>query len=70
LVLTALYLLPPFVVGMVGLGRYAGESFPAFVAAGDVLERWGRAWTAAIVATSVILQAACAYWVIHLEYVP
>jgi hypothetical protein len=40
LVFAALYLLPSLQLGMVGLGRYANECFPPFVAAGQFLERW------------------------------
>ena len=37
LVFSFLYLVPSFALGIVGLGRYANECFPAFVAAGQVL---------------------------------
>lgn len=37
LAFVAVYLLPPLAVGVVGLGRYANECFPVFVAAGMVL---------------------------------
>ena len=40
LVFTVLYLVPSFVLGIVGLGRYANECFPAFVAAGQILAQW------------------------------
>jgi hypothetical protein len=40
LVWTGLLLLVPMYSGIVGLGRYANECFPPFVAAGQVLERW------------------------------
>ena len=40
LVFGLLYLVPPFQLGMVGLGRYANECFPPFVALGQLLERW------------------------------
>jgi hypothetical protein len=54
LVFTALYLLPSFVLGIVGLGRYANECFPAFVAAGQILGGWKpRVATAALVASAV-----------------
>jgi hypothetical protein len=70
LVLTALYLVPAFVVGMVGLGRYAGEIFPPFVAGGEILRRWPRAAIGAVFVACVALQALCVYWVIYLEYIP
>jgi hypothetical protein len=37
---TALVLVPSLLLGTVGLGRYANECFPPFVAAGALLERW------------------------------
>jgi len=40
LVFTVLYLVPSFVLGIVGLGRYANECFPAFVAGGQILAQW------------------------------
>jgi hypothetical protein len=52
LVLTALSLLPSLVTGMVGLGRYANECFPPFVAAGQVLERLSTRLTYALLALS------------------
>jgi len=70
LLLTALYLLPAFFVGMVGLGRYAGELFPPFVAGGEILRRWPRKAVIAALAACVVVQAICAYWVIYLEYIP
>jgi len=70
LVLTGLFLALPFVTGMVGLGRYAGETFPPFVAAGEILRRWPRALVLAFFAGSVILMGVCTYWVIYLDYLP
>lgn len=40
LALTGLLILPAFVTGMVGLGRYSVECFPPFIAAGQLMERW------------------------------
>lgn len=40
---TAVLLVPPLFTGTVGLGRYANDCFPPFVAAGQLLERW-PAW--------------------------
>jgi hypothetical protein len=40
LVLTALYIVPSFVLGMIGLGRYTNECFPCFVAMGQLLATW------------------------------
>jgi hypothetical protein len=70
LLLTALYLVPAFFVGMVGLGRYAGELFPPFVAGGELLRRWPRVAVGAVLVACVALQALCAYWVIHQDYLP
>jgi hypothetical protein len=42
LVWSALVLVVPLYSGIVGLGRYANECFPPFVAAGQVLERWSH----------------------------
>ena len=69
-IFTVLYLLPSLVLGMVGLGRYANECFPPFVAAGVLLERSRRAVQAGVVAAAVVAQAACVWWVIHDNYVP
>ena len=44
--LAALYLVPSFVLGIVGMGRYANECFPVFAAAGLLLSglpQWLRA---------------------------
>ena len=70
LVLTGLYLVPAFFVGMVGLGRYAGEIFPPFVAGGEILRRWPRAAIGAVFVACVALQALCVYWAIYEEYIP
>ncbi len=67
---TLLYLVPSFVLGMVGLGRYANECFPPFVAVGAFLERQTRAVLVVAFAAAVVGQAACAYWVIHSSFVP
>jgi len=69
-VFTVLYLLPSLGLGMVGLGRYANESFPPFVAAGEVLHRVRRSVRAVVFASAVGGQAICAWWVIHQHYVP
>ena len=54
--LTALLILPAFVTGMVGLGRYSAECFPPFIAAGQVLEEWPvRRRVAVFVAGAIVL---------------
>jgi hypothetical protein len=71
LVLTALYLVPSFFfTGMVGLGRYANELFPPFVAGGEILRRWPRVAVGAVFVACVALQALCVYWVIYQDYLP
>ncbi len=67
---TLLYLLPSLGLGMVGLGRYANECFPPFVAAGELLHRARRWVRIAAFAAAVVGQAVCAWWVIHLHYLP
>ena len=41
-VLTVLYLVPSLALGIIGLGRYAGECFPPFAAGGELLARSRR----------------------------
>ena len=67
---TLLYLVPSFGLGIVGLGRYANECFPPFVAAGALLERRARALRVLAFTAAIVGQAVCAYWVIHSSYVP
>lgn len=56
IVFTILYLVPSFALGIVGLGRYANECFPAFVAAGQILGGWKpRVQYAALAASAVAL---------------
>jgi hypothetical protein len=70
LVFTALYLLPSVQLGMVGLGRYANECFPPFVAAGQVLERWTRPARIAAYAASTGGLVLFAFVVGRYELVP
>ena len=67
---TVLYLLPSLGLGMVGLGRYANECFPPFVAAGVLLDRARRWVLVAAFSAAVAGQAVCAWWVIHSHYLP
>jgi Gpi18-like mannosyltransferase len=67
---TVLYLLPSLGLGMVGLGRYANECFPPFVAAGELLHRARRPLRVVAFVLAVVGQAICAWWVIHQHYVP
>ena len=68
--LTVLYLVPSLFVGMVGLGRYATECFPPFVAAGDLLALRARRIQVTFFALSLVAQAVCVYWVIHSKWLP
>jgi hypothetical protein len=67
---TVLYLLPSLGLGMVGIGRYANECFPPFVAAGDLLHRVRCHLRIAAFGSAVVGQAVCAWWVIHHQYIP
>jgi MYXO-CTERM domain-containing protein len=69
-VFTVLYLLPSLGLGMVGLGRYANECFPPFVAAGQLLHRVGRGLRVVAFGSALVGQAVCAWWVIHQDYIP
>src|ERR671910_384328 len=69
-VFTVLYLLPSLGLGMVGLGRYANECFPPFVAAGELLDRARRWVRFSAFGAAVVGQAVCAWWVIHQHYIP
>jgi hypothetical protein len=69
-VYTVLYLVPSLGLGLVGLGRYANETFPPFVAAGELLHRARRSLRVLAFTAAVAGQALCAWWVIHQHYVP
>jgi hypothetical protein len=65
-----LYLVPSLVLGMVGLGRYANECFPPFLAVGDILDRVTRRTLALAFTACVGGQALCAWWVIYSNNLP
>jgi len=67
---TVLYLSPSLGLGLVGLGRYANECFPPFVAAGMLLDRARRWVLVTAFSAAVAGQAVCAWWVIHSHYLP
>ncbi len=69
-VFTLLYLVPSLGLGMVGLGRYANECFPPFVAAGELLHRARASMRALAFTLAVVAQAVCVWWVIHDNYIP
>jgi Gpi18-like mannosyltransferase len=67
---TALYLVPSLGLGMAGLGRYANETFPPFVAAGDLLHRAASWVRVGAFSLAIVGQAVCAWWVLHDLYTP
>ena len=67
---TALLLVPPLLVGTVGLGRYANECFPPFVAGGQILERWPRWARRGAFALSVIGLCFAGVMVIRYDRIP
>jgi hypothetical protein len=62
--LTLLYVLPSLALGIVGMGRYANESFPPFVAAGNILDRATRGARVAVFAALIAGQIAFAWWIL------
>jgi hypothetical protein len=58
---TVLYLVPSFALGVIGMGRYATETFPPVVASGVLLERHPRRITIVTLGILAITQALCAY---------
>lgn len=70
LVFVGLYLVPSLQLGMVGVGRYANECFPPFVAAGQVLERVRTRWLVLAYSVSALGLVAFAYVSGHYELVP
>ena len=70
IVYTFLYLAPSLALGMVGLGRYASDTFPPFVAAGDLLERRRSSTIAAVFAALVVDPGRVGYWFIAKRQVP
>ncbi|HKA03312.1 MAG TPA: hypothetical protein VKD67_03255, partial [Acidimicrobiales bacterium] len=59
-VFAALYLLPSFGFGLVGLGRYTGECFPVLMAAALFLTRAPRLIPRAVLAASAVVMAGLA----------
>jgi hypothetical protein len=70
LLYTGLYLFPSLITGMVGLGRYANECFPPFVAAGELLERVSVRLQRAALALSTVGLVVFAYVIGHYQVVP
>jgi hypothetical protein len=69
-ILTVLYLVPSLALGIIGLGRYAGECFPPFAAGGELLARSRRPVRIVTLAVVVSAQVLFAYWVIARRHVP
>jgi hypothetical protein len=61
---TVLYLVPSLALGVVGMGRYATETFPPVIAAGLLLERHRRRTIVVTLGALAIAQAICAYFYI------
>jgi hypothetical protein len=58
---TVLYLVPSFALGVIGMARYATETFPPVIASGVLLERHPRHTTVVTLGILAATQAICAY---------
>ena len=70
LVLTGVYLLPPLVLGVIGLGRYTNECFAPFVAFGNLLARLPAQLRALLLTASAAGLVGCAIAVLRHDFVP
>ena len=61
---TVLYLLPSLALGVVGLARYATETFPPYIAGGSLLERRDTTTIRLLFAALIVAQACCAFYFI------
>jgi len=61
---TMLYLLPSLALGVVGLARYATETFPPYIACGALLERRDATTIRLVFATLIVAQAGCVFYFI------
>ena len=65
-----LALLPSLVLGVTGVGRYAAEAFPVFIALGAILERLPRWLRPAYFLSSALGLVAFGVMVTRWKYVP
>lgn len=68
--LVALMIAPPLVLGVTGIGRYAAESFPVFIAAGALVERLPKWMRPAYFVASALGLALFGMMVNRWRYVP
>lgn len=68
--MVAAYLVPPALLAVVGLGRYASESFPVAIAAGDVLDRCSAKVLGMVLAASTCGLASFSVMVVRYDFVP
>lgn len=61
---TVLYVVPSFVLGVVGMGRYATDTFPPVVSAGVLLANRSRRTIVATLAVFAVAQLVCIYFYI------
>lgn len=69
-VLTVLVVLPPMLLGVVGLARYALLAFPMQLAATDVMVARGRTWVTAYLVVSTCVLALYAHLMVARAWVP
>ncbi len=70
LVLTVLVVVPPLMLGVVGLARYAVLAFPMQFAVADVLASKGRSWVIGYLAVSALMLAVFTRLMITRSWVP
>lgn len=70
LVLTVLVVVPPMLLGVVGLARYAVLAFPMQLAVADLLASKGRSWVLGYLVVSAGVLAVFAHLVVAESWVP